>query len=109
MIGSPVRPGQHRETYNLFLCVLVRGQQVDCLDLTEVNIVTKQEDEQELANIFLLLVTIQCFVSLKYRQVSRELSFSGFLSAYLELAPDVGQLLVYSLDLGLFTLTVPDV
>ena len=28
---------------------------------------------------------------------------------YLELAPDVGQLFVYPLDLGLFTLTVPDV
>ena len=52
-------------TYNLFLCVLVRGQQVDCLDLTEVNIVTQQEDEQELADIFLLLVSIQCFIALK--------------------------------------------
>ena len=59
-----------RGTYNLLLCVLVRGQQVDCLDLPEVDIVTKQEDEQELANIFLLLVTIQCFISLKYNQVS---------------------------------------
>ena len=51
-------------TYNLFLGVLIGGQQVDSLDLTEVNIVTKQEDEQELANIFLLLVTIQRFISL---------------------------------------------
>ena len=57
-------------TYNLFLGVLVRGQQVDCLDLSEVNIVAKQEDEQELANIFLLLVTIQK-PSLKYSQLSR--------------------------------------
>ena len=94
-------------TYNLFLGVLVRGQQVDCLDLSEVNIVAKQEDEQELANIFLLLVTIQCFVSLKYSQVSRTLFFS--VKIYLELAPNVGQLFVYPLDLGLFTLTVPDV
>ena len=109
MIGSPVRPGQHRETYNLFLCVLVRGQQVDCLDLTEVNIVTKQEDEQELANIFLLLVTIQCFISLKYTQERGQYWLQLCQECYLELAPDVGQLFVYPLDLGLFTLTVPDV
>ena len=56
---------QSKGTYNLFLCVLVGGQQVDCLDLTEVNIVTQQEDEQELADIFLLLVSIQCFIALK--------------------------------------------
>ena len=60
---------QSQGTYNLFLCVLVGGQQVDCLDLAEVNIVTKQEDEQELANIFLLLVTVQCLISLKYNQL----------------------------------------
>ena len=64
------RPQHSTGTYNLFLCVLVRGQQVDRLDLAEVNIVTKQEDEQELANIFLLLVTIQCFVSLEYSRFS---------------------------------------
>ena len=56
-------------TYNLFLGVLIGGQQVDSLDLTEVNIVTKQEDEQELANIFLLLVPVQCLISLKYNQL----------------------------------------
>ena len=63
MIGSD--HGHHSTvTYNLFLGVLIGGQQVDSLDLTEVNIVTKQEDEQELANIFLLLITIQRFISL---------------------------------------------
>ena len=67
---TEARPHHTTGTYNLFLCVLVRGQQVDRLDLAEVNIVTKQEDEQELANIFLLLVTIQCFVSLEYSRFS---------------------------------------
>ena len=51
-------------TYNLFLCVLVRGQEVDCLYLTKVNVVTEEEDEEELAHIFLLLISIECLVSL---------------------------------------------
>ena len=51
-------------TYNLFLCVLVRRQQVDCLYLTKVNVVTEEEDEEELAHIFLLLISIECLVSL---------------------------------------------
>ena len=56
-------------TYNLFLSVLVGGEQVDRLHLTEVNVVAEQEDEEKLANIFLLLVTIQRLVSLKLLQL----------------------------------------
>ena len=100
---------QSKGTYNLFLCVLVGGQQVDCLDLTEVNIVTQQEDEQELADIFLLLVAIQCFIALKSVFGIGSSTRGWRREGYLELAPDVGQLFVYPLDLGLFTLTVPDV
>ena len=51
-------------THNLLLGVLVGGQQVDCLDLAEVDVVTEQEYKQQLAHIFLLLVTIQSLVAL---------------------------------------------
>ena len=51
-------------THNLLLGVLVGGQQVDCLDLAEVDVVAEQEYKQQLAHIFLLLVTIQSLVAL---------------------------------------------
>ena len=51
-------------TYNLFLSVLVGGEQVDRLHLTEVDVVAEQKDEEKFANIFLLLVTVQCLVAL---------------------------------------------
>ena len=46
------------ETYNLFFCVLIRGEEVDSLDLPEVNVMAEEENEKKLANIFLLLVSI---------------------------------------------------
>ena len=51
-------------THNLLLGVLVGGQQVDSLDLSEVDVVSEQEYKQKLAHIFLLLVTIQSLVAL---------------------------------------------
>ena len=97
-------------TYNLFLCVLVRGQEVDCLYLTKVNVVTEEEDEEELAHIFLLLISIECLVSLQHKRQSSPVNLTPSLhNYYLELAPDVGQLFVYPLDLGLLALAVPDV
>ena len=62
-------------TYNLFLSVLVGGEHVDRLHLTEVNVVAEQEDEKKLANIFLLLVTVQRLVSLKLLQLCQSCLF----------------------------------
>lgn len=53
--------------------------------MTEVNVVTEQKDEEQFADILLLLVAIERLVSL-------------------ELAADVGQLFVDSLYLSLLTL-----
>ena len=76
--------------YDLFLRVLVRREQVDGLDVAEVDVVAEQEDEEELAHVLLLLVSVERLVAL-------------------ELAPDVGELLVDPLDLGLLALAVADV
>lgn len=54
--------------------------------MTKVNIVTKQEYEQQFADIFLLLIPIQSFVSL-------------------ELIANIGQLFVDSFDLSFLAFT----
>ena len=51
------------ETYNLFLCVFVGAEQINGLHVTEVNVVAQQENEQQFADIFLLLVAVQRFVT----------------------------------------------
>lgn len=71
-------------THNLFLRVFVGGEQIDRLHVAKVDVMAEQEDEEQLAHVFLLLVAVQCLVPL-------------------ELAADVGQLLVDALDFGLFT------
>ena len=45
-------------THDLFLGVLVRRKQVHGLDVAEVDVVAEQEDEEQLANVLLLLVAI---------------------------------------------------
>lgn len=76
--------------YNLFFRVFIRRQQIDRLHVSKVDIMTQEEDEQELAHIFLLLIAVQGLVALK-------------------LGADVGQLLINPLDFRLFGLAVPDI
>lgn len=45
-------------TYDLFLGVLVGAEQVDGLHVSKVNIMAQKEDEEQLADILLLTVTI---------------------------------------------------
>lgn len=72
--------------YNLLFGVLVGAEQVDRLHMSEIDVMTQKKDEQQLADILLLAVAIQSFVTL-------------------ELGADVGQLLVDALDLSFFALT----
>ena len=56
----------HRQeviTYDLFLGVLVGAEQIDGLHVPEVDVVAEQKDEQQLADILLLLVAIQRLVT----------------------------------------------
>lgn len=53
-------------THNLFLRVFVGGQQIDGLHVAKVNVMSEQEDEQQLAHVLLLLVAIQRFVALEF-------------------------------------------
>ena len=69
-------------TYNLLLSVLVGGEQVDGLHLAKVDVMAEQEDEEQLADVLLLLVAVQRLVALEFRT-------------------NVGQLFVDALDLGL--------
>ena len=77
----------------------------------------KQEDEQQFTDILLLLISIECLVSLKecikYVESYRlGLKFGHNIMKkvmYLELASYVCELLVDSFDLGLLALAVPDV
>ena len=57
-------------TYDLLLSVLVGGEQVDGLHLAEVDVVAEEEDEEQLAHILLLLITIKGLVSLQIKNVS---------------------------------------
>ena len=53
-------------THDLFLGVLVRRKQVHGLDVAEVDVVAEQEDEEQLANVLLLLVAVQRLVTLEF-------------------------------------------
>ena len=57
-------------TYDLLLSVLVGGEQVDGLHLAEVDVVAEEEDEEQLAHILLLLITIKGLVSLQIQKYS---------------------------------------
>lgn len=50
-------------THNLFFCIFVGAEQVDCLHVPKVDVMAQQEDEKQLADILLLAVTIQGFIS----------------------------------------------
>lgn len=52
-------------TYNLLLCVLVGTEQVDGFHVSKVDVMAKQEDEEQLAYIFLLAVAVQGLVPLE--------------------------------------------
>ena len=45
-------------TYDLFLCVLVGREKIYGFHMTKVNIVSQEENKQQLANVFFLLVAI---------------------------------------------------
>ena len=49
-------------SYNLLLSVLVGAEEIHCLHVSKVNIMTQQENEEELTHILLLLVAVQCLV-----------------------------------------------
>jgi hypothetical protein len=53
--------------------------------MAEVDVVTKEENEQKFANVFLFLITIQSLIPLEF-------------------GSDVGQFLVNALNFGLFAL-----
>lgn len=74
------------KTYDLLLRVLVGAQQVDRLHVAEVDVVSEQEDEEQLADVLLLAVAIESLVPF-------------------ELGADVGQLFVDPLDFGFLALT----
>ena len=76
---------QNPRTYNLFFRIFVRRQQVDRFHVPEINVMTQQEYEEQFANVFLLLISIEGLIAF-------------------ELAPNVRQLFVYPLDFGFFAL-----
>ncbi len=72
------------EAYDLFFCVFVRDEQVDGFLVAKINVVTKQKDEEQFANIFLLLIAVERLVAL-------------------ELRSNIGEFFVDTLDLGFST------
>jgi len=54
--------------------------------MTKVNIMSQQENEEELAHVLFLLVSIQCFISLEF-------------------TPNICQFFIDSLDFRFFTFT----
>lgn len=73
-------------TYNLLFCIFVGTQQIDGLHVSEVNVMAKQEDKEQLADIFLLAVAIESFVPFEF-------------------GANVGQLFIDPLDLGFLAFT----
>jgi hypothetical protein len=53
------------DTYNMLFCELVGAKEVNCLHVAKVNIIAQQKYEQQFTYIFLLLITIQRFVTCK--------------------------------------------
>ena len=66
----------------MFLGVLVRREQVDGLDVTEVDVVAEQEDEEELAHVLLLLVAVQRLVALELAPVYDLLAMFGMICIF---------------------------
>ena len=49
--------------HNLLLGVLVGAEQVDCLHVAEVDVMSQEEDEEQLTHVLLLAVAVQSLVS----------------------------------------------
>lgn len=45
-------------THYLLFCVLVGAEQVDSLHVSKVDVMAQEEDEEQLADVFFLTVTI---------------------------------------------------
>ena len=60
----PDRPLQATaRTHNLLLCVFVGAEQVNSFHVAKVNVMSQEEDKEQLADILLLTVAIQSLVS----------------------------------------------
>eukprot|EP00053_Salpingoeca_punica_P018318 m.179257 g.179257 ORF g.179257 m.179257 type:complete len:985 (-) comp17405_c2_seq2:11-2965(-) len=83
---------EHRdkEVAHLLLAVLERGHEVDGLEVAKLDLMAQQKDEEQLADVLLLLVAVERLL-------------------VAELGADVGQLLVDALVLGLARLAFADV
>lgn len=55
--------------YYLLLGVLIGAQEVDSLHVSEINIVAQKEDEQQLADVLLFTVAIECLVPCKAKHI----------------------------------------
>lgn len=73
-------------THYLFFGVFVGREQINRLHMSKINIMPQKENKQQLAHVFLLLVTIQSFITFK-------------------LATYISQLLIYPFDLRLLAFT----
>ena len=75
---------QHRneQVPNLLFRVLVRAQQIHRFNMAKVDVMSEEEDEEQLADVLLLVIPVQCLVAL-------------------ELAADIGQFFIDAFRLGL--------
>ena len=76
---------QHRneQVPNLLFRVLVRAQQIHRFNMSKVDVMSEQENEEQLADVLLLVIPVQCLVAL-------------------ELAANIGQFFIDAFRLGLF-------
>lgn len=72
--------------HDLLLGIFVRGEQVDRLHVAEVDVVAKQEYEQQFAHIFLLLVAVQRLVTFEFASDVRELFVDALHFGFFALA-----------------------
>lgn len=56
------------ETYDLLFSVLVGAEKVDSLHVSKVDVMSQEEDKEQLAHVLLFTVAIQSFVSCLYSQ-----------------------------------------
>ena len=45
--------------YHLFLAESERRHEIDCLDVSKLNVMPKQENKEELADVFLLVISVE--------------------------------------------------
>ncbi len=73
-----VQEQRDRQIANLLLRVLVRTDQVDCLQVSEVDVPSEDVDVQQLADVFLAMVAIEV-AFLELLPYVRELFVDAFL------------------------------